>query len=691
MTNNLSYESSPYLLEHADNPVNWFAWNDKAFEIAKEQKKIIFVSIGYSACHWCHVMRHESFENEEVARLLNENFVSIKVDREERPDIDHLLQMTFQIMNGRSGGWPLSIFMTSDKKPFYSGTYFPLKSKYGMPGFIEVLQAVIKSYSNKFPDITLQAQKIESYIKEIQIPKESNSITDVSSLEIIESFAESIDSVNGGFIGAPKFPMETALYLLLHESALINNQTGLKMVFKTLDSMLNGGIYDQLGGGFHRYSVDEAWLIPHFEKMLYNQSLMVFVLLEAFRVSKNEFYQEKSKEILEYDARDMKSKKHGFYSSQNADSEGDEGKYYVWTKNELNFLAKDESEVFCGFYDITQKGNWESKNILNIVTNLEDLSNKYNKSINEIKTILSEAKKKILENRNKRVAPSIDTKMITSWNALMTKAYILAYRVFTDDNDKEFALNIARQGINYIIDMIQGDIIYRVFVDDKKTIKGFLDDYQYSISALLDFYEITLEEQYYSYANKLFLYSLSNFYDSQDGSFFYSMKEHNTLITRFKNSFDSPLPSPIAYAIHNTLKFSFYDEKSSDYYHTIITKSFSNIRFNPNVDFSGIASITHVKHLFLNNFTEITITYSSKNNQLLKIINQLWIPFRLQIDVNTESFKQEILEKEYLKGKITKQREIQVFICKNFVCSLPLENYESIKSYLLQIFPKMKL
>ena len=690
--NHLSKEKSPYLLEHATNPVDWYPWSESAFEKAKIEKKMIFVSIGYSACHWCHVMRRESFENEEVAKILNENFISIKVDREERPDIDHLLQITFQIMNGRGGGWPLSIFMTPDKKPFYSGTYFPLDAKFGMPGFIDVLKAVIKAFQTKQQEVNAQANQVETYIKNIQGPKTPVESNNLSSSEIIKSFTDVFDNTNGGFGHAPKFPTETGLYLLLHQSAFIQDKAGLNVVFKTLDAMIQGGIYDQLGGGFHRYSVDEKWLVPHFEKMLYNQSLLVLVLVEAFRISKKKMYLETIVDTLEYVAREMQSSSGGFYSSQNADSEGVEGKYFVWEKKELEILEKDSKAIVCDYFDVSEHGNWEGKNILHIQKTIEHLSERYKKSQDQIREIVANSKKIMFEIREKRIKPTTDNKIITSWNALMIKAYLSAYRVTSNIEQKENLLMTVKHGLNHLQQMIEGDVIYRVFIEDKKSIEGFLDDFQYTISAFLDYYELSLDEIYLERAKGLFKYSIENFYDKEHGGFYYSLSRHDTIITRFKDTLDSPLPSPVAYAVHNCARLAFFDMESEQIYNDILKKTLLATNYSPRIDIMSQASMIYVQELIKNHFTEITVMMNNKKdsltqNQLLNDINSEWVPFRIQIQADISKVAKETLEKEFLAGKNVEKGEIQVYICQNYVCSKPFSKKEDILLYLSNIYP----
>lgn len=688
--NHLAKEKSPYLLEHAKNPVDWFPWSDEAFELAKKEQKMIFVSIGYSACHWCHVMRRESFENKKIADILNRNFVSIKVDREERPDIDHLLQLTFQIMNGRGGGWPLSIFMTPDKKPFYAGTYYPLQSKWGMPGFEDVLHAIINAYKNKLNDITVQADKVSDYIKQLQLKDQLFETYEVNYTEITEFFAEIFDSTYGGFGNAPKFPTETGLSLLLHASAISGSSTGLNMLFKTLISMLEGGIYDQLGGGFHRYSVDEEWLVPHFEKMLYNQSLLVLVLVEAFRVSKNNLYLDKAKEILTYVSREMISPTGGFFSSQNADSDGTEGKFFVWAKDELSFLDKTSLDIICDHYGITDRGNWEGKNVLHINMSIENLGLKFKKKPEEIKEIIDKVKKQMVAIRNSRIKPSKDTKVITSWNALMTKAYLAVSRITLEESKRKQFLMIAKANIDHILSMVDKDIIYRISVDGKKSVAGFLDDYQYTISMLLDYYEISLEEMYLTLASKLYEFTLRTFYDTEHGGFYYSLDSHDTIITRFKDTFDSPLPSPVSFAIQNALRLEFFGSIKSESIESVIKQTISQVNLKNNRDYISQASFIYSVDLYNSHFTEITIIEKSTKKDNLLSLNQLWIPFRLQINASTEIQAAKNIEKEFLKGKKLINDESTIYICKNFVCSKPLNFKEQIIEYLQKLYPNTR-
>jgi hypothetical protein len=624
--------------------------------------------------------------------LLNDNFISIKIDREERPDIDHLLQIAFQIMNGRGGGWPLSIFLTPDKKPFFAGTYFPFQSKWGVPGFPDVLKAIIEAFKTKNSEIVAQSIKLEKYLKKLDENHVNNLVSEIPIENIFHSVDELMDNQNGGFGQAPKFPNETTLLLLLHESARSNNRLILDFIFKTIDKMINGGIFDQIGGGIHRYSVDENWLVPHFEKMLYNQSLFVLVLLEAYRINKNLTYLEKAHEILEYVSREMKTIEGGFYSSQNADSEGVEGKFFVWEKDELKFLDEESINLFCDYYDVTVKGNWEEKNILHVNTTLEELSKKYNKNETEIKALLNNAKTHLLQIRNKRIKPSTDVKLITSWNALMIKAFILAYRVFESEEHKINYYNIAKQGIKFLSSQIENstNLIFRIFINEKRSIPGFLDDFQYSISAFLDFFEISLEQEYLTLSRKLFKFSIENFRDNDNSGYYYSLDQHNTIISKFKDNFDSPLPSAISYLVQNSLRLGFFESTNFDYYRDIAMKAIKNSRIETqNLNVISQSSQIYSWQLLTNSFTEITLTYKLNNFQLHNFINKLWLPFRLQIDFNIGKTDPKIQEIDFLKGKAELDSQFSVFICKNFVCSKPLTNENQIKEYLKFVYPKL--
>src|SRR5215831_16795946 len=432
MSNQLINESSPYLLQHAHNPVDWYPWGDEALQKAKKENKPILVSIGYAACHWCHVMEKESFENEETATLMNKHFVCIKIDREERPDLDQIYMDAVQTMTG-SGGWPLNVFLTPDAKPFYGGTYFPPQRAFNRASWKEVLLVVSNAFQTKRSEIDSQAENLVDHLLQ------SNSFglqnghheTEIFSRkkvdEIFQNLMNSADKTWGGFGGAPKFPQTFCIQFLLRYYYVTGNEEALKQACLSLDKMIEGGIYDQAGGGFARYSTDAKWLVPHFEKMLYDNALLVSVLTEAYQLTKRKRYAEVIHETIEFIERELMHPGHGFYSALDADSEGEEGRFYTWDYNEVKKLLNEDAEIFCDFFDITEHGNWEGKNILNIKKSMEIFSSEKNISLGKLKAIIKTGRSVLLSERNKRIKPGLDDKIILSWNALMNTACSKAF------------------------------------------------------------------------------------------------------------------------------------------------------------------------------------------------------------------------------------------------------------------------
>src|SRR5919205_1563513 len=448
--NRLINESSPYLLQHAYNPVDWYPWGQEALSRAKSEDKPIFLSIGYSACHWCHVMAHESFENEDTAKIMNANFINIKVDREERPDIDDIYQRVCQLATG-SGGWPLSVFLTPDQKPFYVGTYFPADSRYGMPSFMAILNQMSQAYRTRKQEIDSATsgfiQALSSMAMDIEVqgqhPDIDRSLLDEAALGLLHMG----DPAYGGFGHAPKFPNVSNLLFMLRYYDISQISRFRDFVMFTADKMAAGGIHDQIGGGFARYSTDQRWLVPHFEKMLYDNALLTQGYAELYQISGNEDYLRVVESTLEYVIREMTSPEGGFYSAQDADSEGEEGKFYVWSKKEIveNLGDKTVADIFCDYYGVTDGGNFEGKNILSIVTSLNSLSQKYGLDPNSIEQIIKNAREKLFEIRDRRTRPGTDDKILTSWNGLMISGFTKGYRI---TNNKKY-LDYALKAINF--------------------------------------------------------------------------------------------------------------------------------------------------------------------------------------------------------------------------------------------------
>jgi len=537
--NNLINETSPYLLQHAQNPVQWHGWNEETLAKAKQENKPIFLSIGYSSCHWCHVMAHESFESQEIAKVMNENFINIKVDREERPDIDDIYQKVCQIATGQ-GGWPLSVFLTPDQKPFYVGTYFPILDSYGRPGFGSLLKQLSQTWKEKPKDIEMAAENFLQTLQKTETVKTHSklekSILDEAAINLLQMGDQNF----GGFGQAPKFPNAANTSFMFRYSKLSGISKFNEFALKTLKRMAKGGIFDQIGGGFHRYSTDTMWLVPHFEKMLYDNALIPINYVEAYQITKDDFYLDVLRKTLDYVLREMTSKEGGFYSAQDADSEGEEGKFYVWKKSEIKEILGKDADTFCLFYDVTDGGNWEGKSILCNNVNLSSVAFQAGISEDQLRQNLDSNAKKLLDVRSKRIAPGLDDKVLTSWNALMITAFAKGYRV---TNEKKY-LDAAEKCIDFIENnLVKDGKLLRTYKDGKAKLQGYLEDYSYFGVSLLDVFEINPELKYLKRAQEIANYLVEHFWDSETNSFYMTADDHEKLIIRPKSNYDLSLPS----------------------------------------------------------------------------------------------------------------------------------------------------
>ncbi len=540
MSNKLINESSPYLRQHSENPVNWYPWCDEAFERAREEDKPIFLSIGYSTCHWCHVMAHESFEDDVTADILNKNFISIKVDREERPDIDTVYMSVCQTFTG-SGGWPMSIFMTYDKKPFFAGTYFPVRSRFGMPGFADLLKSVSDKWKNNRDELLKSAQQVISYLKE----KNTDSLYPTQEKlaeKAVASFKRSFDRKYGGFGSAPKFPTPHNLLFLILYAKKKNDYQALEMVEKTLQQMRKGGIFDHIGYGFSRYSTDKYFLAPHFEKMLYDNALLIIAYSVAYNVTQNHLYLDTAQKTAEFVMREMTSESGGFYCALDADSEGTEGKFYTFKIDEIiDVLGEQKGRKFAETFDITQKGNFENVNIPNLL-NSNDLQNDF-----------SEEKKLLYDYRKKRMNLHLDDKILVSWNSMMIAALSVLYRV----SKKEEYLCAAKQSQKFIEDnMTEGEWIYTSYHSGKTTKTGFLDDYAFYTAALIELYNSTLDTDYLKKAEYFCSETLKHFSDSESGGFSLCRESTNELFINPKETYDGAIPSGNSVMAYNLVRLS---------------------------------------------------------------------------------------------------------------------------------------
>ena len=538
MSNLLKNQTSPYLLQHAENPVHWYPWGAEAFEKARKENKPIFLSIGYSTCHWCHVMAHESFENSETADILNKDFVSIKVDREERPDIDSVYMSVCQAFTG-SGGWPMSIFMTWDKKPFFAGTYFPPHRKYGMPSFSEVLSAIANQWKADQEVLLKSADETVEQLKNAENIRNSSGNTDLPE-DAIEFFARSFDSKNGGFGSAPKFPTPHNLLFLMLYSKQYNNLNAMKMAEKTLQQMRKGGIFDHVGYGFSRYSTDKYYLAPHFEKMLYDNALMIIAYACAYSMTGSKIYLDTAEKTAEYILREMTSVQGGFYSAQDADSEGVEGKYYTYSLNEIIDVLGDESAgKFAETFDVTERGNFEGKNILNLLRS-NDLNTQYTDEI-----------KKLYTYRETRYSLHLDDKILLSWNSMTISAFSILYRI--TQNEKYLAE--AQKSISFIEkNLCDNMLLYTSFRDGRRSEYGFLDDYAYYTAALIEMYNSTLIASYLERAEAFCNEAVNRFADSENGGFYLSQADDSDLIMNPKETYDGAVPSGNSVMAYNFVR-----------------------------------------------------------------------------------------------------------------------------------------
>jgi len=543
MSNRLVNETSPYLLQHADNPVDWYPWGEEALQKAKTEDKPIFLSIGYSACHWCHVMAHESFEDKQTATILNEHFVSIKVDREERPDLDAIYMSAVQAMTG-SGGWPMTVILTPEGEPFYGGTYFPPMPRYGMPSFTDVLLAVADAWQNRRQEIVGGAKRMAAALGRQGGVREEVVREDVKRETLESAFRilwQGFDRVHGGWGGAPKFPQPMALEFLLRYHHATDDPQALGMATQTLEAMARGGMYDQLGGGFHRYSVDARWLTPHFEKMLYDNAQLSRVYLHAWQVTGEPFFRTVAEEILDYVIREMTDAAGGFYSTQDADSEGEEGKFFLWTPDELRDLLGEEAEVFVKAYGVTPGGNFEGKNILEFAGGLNQ------------RPALAEARRKLFEAREQRVRPARDDKVLTSWNGLMLAAFAEVARVL----DRQDYRQVAERNADFLLRGLQredGRLLHS-WKGGQARFNGYLEDYSYLIEGLLELYQTTFEPRWYQAAWELAETMIAHF-RAPDGGFFDTSDDHEALITRPRDLQDNATPSGSAMATTVLLKLA---------------------------------------------------------------------------------------------------------------------------------------
>ena len=684
-TNRLINETSPYLLQHAYNPVDWYPWSDEAFERAKKEDIPIFLSIGYSTCHWCHVMEHESFENEEIAGIMNDHFISIKVDREHRPDVDNVYMTAVQMMTG-SGGWPLSVFLTPEGQPFFGGTYFPPEDMYGRRGFKSLLLIIADAWKNRRDELVGSAGKISDVLaRQDERPAAQDLSADILKGAFF-SFANTFDTTYGGFGRAPKFPQPSNLSMLLTYWHRTGEGRALEMVEKTLSAMADGGIYDHLGGGFHRYSTDAVWLVPHFEKMLYDQALLSKAYLQSYQITGNQRYATIAREIFEYVLRDMTDPKGGFYSAEDADSEGKEGTFYLWEPDQIqSIIGAESAKIFNEHYGVTKRGNFEhGKSILNISKSLEQLQDELKLKRSKIEDILAKARQKLFEVRAKRPRPHRDEKIITAPNGFMISSLALGGRVL----DEEKYTSAARHAAKFVLTQLQKNgRLMRYYANGRAVELGFLNDYAFMITGLCDLYEADFDARWLAEAKRLAEQMIELFGDRKGGGFFLAANDAQRLIPRSKPAYDGSVPSGNSVAALALLRLgqATMEPKFIDHASKTLQCFSGQLRQSP----TSLTYMLMALDFHLGPRQEIVIAGDSNaddTKQMLKAVRSRFLPNAVvllhQTGPDGKAIKKII---PFLAGQKPIDEKATAYVCENYVCKQPINDINEFDKVLSNI------
>lgn len=676
--NRLQFETSPYLTQHKDNPVDWYPWGEVAFRRAREEDKPILLSIGYSSCHWCHVMAHESFENPAIAKIMNDLFINIKVDREERPDVDSIYMNFVQVTTG-SGGWPLTVFLTPDLIPFFGGTYFPPEDRYGRPGFVRIMHSVSEAYKTRKNEIYEQKQEIIRAISSSgEIKKKPGEFILSDFNKAFSSILRNYDETWGGFGNAPKFPAPMTHMFLLRYFSQTGNKAALEIVENSLTRMAEGGIYDQIGGGFHRYSTDEKWLVPHFEKMLYDNAMLSRIYLETYQLTKDKFYLTIAEDILNYVLREMTSEEGGFYSSQDADSEGVEGKFYVWEKQELkNFLSEHEFDTAVNYYGITEKGNFEGKNILTSKYSIDEMEGKHAKVQSDVKKEISVIKKKIYSERIKRVPPSLDDKILTNWNALMLYSFAFAYGITAKERFYDAAVMNAELLWQKCF---KENILMHSYKDGTSKIEGFLDDYALLTEAFIKLYEVTSDEKWLKRGDTLAAIIIDKFYNIGSNDFYFTTENEEGLIVRHKEIFDNTMPGGSSSASMALMILSIILNKP-EYY--IIAGRYISQMHELILNYpENLSYLLSAAYFYFARPKEIALIAVDEEN--LRTAKKGFFNDFFPFTVFTSKNEGAVSELEIMKSKNLVKSPYTIYICQNYVCQTPVFSIEELRNDILQ-------
>ena len=675
MANRLAHESSLYLKQHANNPVDWFPWGKDALTKSQDENKPIFLSVGYSACHWCHVMEHESFEDESTARFLNEHFVSIKVDREERPDIDQLYMTAHQLLTREGGGWPLSVFLAPDKTPFAAGTYFPPTDMYGRPSFMTVLRRVVEAWNDRQADLLSIGEQLSQHLQGMGATSTSDNALSPELLDKAYTALKGMyDPKHGGFGSAPKFPHASELRLLLR----LHKQQGLQpltMACHSLTAMARGGIYDQVGGGFHRYSVDAHWLVPHFEKMLYDNALLPPAYIEAFQITGDAFYKQIACETLDYVIREMTSPSGGFYSTLDADSEGVEGKFYVWTEDELDNVLGELAPLAKAVYATSTEGNFEEANILFRSRTDEEDAKRNNLSLEQFRERVAKIKCQLYGERSKRVWPGRDEKLLTAWNGLMITAMAQAGATFGEEKYTQAATKAA----DFVLTTLRDDNgrLLRTCGDGQPAkLMAYLEDYAYMIDALVSLYQADFSPRWLNEATQLAETMIAHYADNDAGGFYFTADDHEQLLARSKDLHDGSVPSGNAMAVIGLLKLAALTGRAD--FHDHATKTLKSYAALMQGHPAAAGQMLIAYHLWQEPINEIAIIGPSNDSDVQSVLRQMQSRFSPNSVIAWHDPDEGDSEVALLKDKLMLDGKVTTYICRNFACQAPLVGLEAV-------------
>ncbi|MFW5940997.1 MAG: thioredoxin domain-containing protein [Chloroflexota bacterium] len=676
MSNRLAQESSPYLLQHADNPVDWYPWSDEALEKARAENKPILLSIGYAACHWCHVMAHESFEDDDTAAIMNEHFVNVKVDREERPDLDSIYMSAVVTMTGQ-GGWPMTVFLTPEGHPFYGGTYYPPVPRFGMPSFRQVLQSVARAWETQQDEIIENAGQVSEHLgQRLGLMGQQSDLQPQVFDHALQALRQSYDEAYGGWGDAPKFPQAMTIEFLLR-MAVQRDGEGQEMAAHTLEMMARGGMYDHLGGGFARYSTDSKWLVPHFEKMLYDNALLARAYLHGWQVTGRERFRQVVEETLDWVVREMRHEDGGFYSSLDADSEGEEGKFYVWNPGQIReVLPDDDADLFMSYYDVSEGGNWEGKSILNTPRDMADVANELGVDVAQAEERLAVARQKLYERRSERVWPGRDEKVLTAWNGLMMAAFAEAGRVL----DRDDYVQVARENARFLYETLRGDdgrLLRTWKAGSEGRYNGYLEDYAYLGDGLLTLYQTTFEERWFAWAEELAQVMLDHFRDEQGGGFYDTSDDHEALIHRPKDVQDNAVPSGNAMAATVLLTLGLFTGKGR--YWDVAEQAVAAMSGAMAQYPTGFAQWLTAATFILGDPREVAIIGDAEDEDVRALLDVAYDSYRpLQVvAVGRDGDTVPLLkDRAQLDGRAT------AYVCRQFVCRRPVAEPAALQEQL---------